>query len=170
MSLTQQEIAEHLDLSQVEVSKFLNGAGIDWKDASMDYVRIQYIRKLRGNAAGHRTDEGDDLVHERVLTERVDRELKLYALAEKKGTLVNVDQLEPEMQQMVGAFKAELLSRDDKLKATLDAQYEIDVDVALLNDYTYAALSHLARYDAGQSPAGVAPGAGAEAAGTDRPD
>jgi hypothetical protein len=167
MALTQQEIALHLDLSQAEVSKFLQAAGIEWKESSLDYIRIQYIRKLRGNAAGHRTDDGADLVHERVLTERVDREMKLFTLAEKKKSLINVAQLEVELQQMVSAFKAELLGRDDKLKAALDAMYEIAVDVGMLNEHTYAALSHLARYDAGESPTGVAPGADPAAAGAD---
>jgi predicted transcriptional regulator len=168
MGTTQQEIAEHLDLSQAEVSKFLRSAGIDWKDASMDYIRVNYIRKIRGNAAGHRTEGGDDLVHERVLSERVDREMKIYTLAEKKGTLINVAQLEPELMQMVGAFKSELISRDDKLRAVLEAEYGIKVDVQLLNDHTYAALSHLARYDPGDSTVDVAPGAVAEPTGADQ--
>jgi hypothetical protein len=170
MALTQTEIASHLDLSQAEVSKFLHSAGIDWKESSLDDIRVRYIRRLRGNAAGHKTDDGADLVHERVLTERVDRELKLYTLAEKKKSLVNVEQLEAELQQMVGAFKVELLGRDDKLKAELDTAHGIDVDVGLLNEHTYAALSHLARYDAGESPAGVAPGTDPAATGTDRTD
>jgi predicted transcriptional regulator len=158
MTITQQEIAGHLDLSQAEVSKFLKEQGIDWRDVPLDDIRVRYIRKLRGNAAGHRTDDGDDLVRERVLTERVDREIKLFTLAEKKGALVSVDQLEPELMQMVGAFRAELIGRDDKLKMAIDTQYGIDLDVHLLNDHTYAALSHLARYDPGEPPAGVPPG------------
>jgi hypothetical protein len=166
---TQQEIADHLDMSQTEVSKFLNQAGIDWKVETLDYIRVQYVRKLRGNASGHKTEDGDDLVRERVLTERVDREMKLFTLAEKKGALVNVAQLETELQQMVGAFRAELLSRDDKLKLMIDAQYGIALDLAILNDHTYAALSHLARYDPGVPGAGVAPGADAAAAGADQP-
>lgn len=168
MSITQQEIAEHLDLSQAEVSKFLKQAGIDWKEASMDYTRIQYIRKIRGNAAGHLTLGGDDLVRERVLSERVDREMKIFTLAEKKGALVNVAQLEPELMQMVGAFKSELMSRDDKLRAYLESEYGIKVSVQTLNDFTYAALSHLARYDPGDSTVDPAPGAVADPSGADQ--
>ncbi|MFZ6734733.1 MarR family transcriptional regulator [Undibacterium sp. Ji42W] len=166
-NLTQQQIAEHLDLSQAEVSKFLKQAEIDWRECNLDYIRVQYIRKLRGNAAGHRTEDGDDLVRERVLTERIDRELKQFTLAEKKGQLVNVAQLEPELMQMIGAFKSELLSRDDKLKAALDALHGIDVDIQFLNDYTYAAFNHLARYDPGSAPDVVAPGEGDDTTGTD---
>ena len=158
MSITQQQIADHLDLSQKAVSVFLEKNNLDAALMSLDQIRIEYIRNLRTQASGHRSDGGLDLVHERVLTERVDRELKQYTLAEKKGSLINVAQLEPELMQMIGAFRSELLSRDDKLKATLDALYGVDVDIQLLRDCTYAALNHLARYDAGRAPDDVAPG------------
>ncbi len=149
MTITQQQIAEHLDLSQAEVSKFLKQSEIDWTVESLDYIRIQYIRKVRANAAGHRSQDGDDLVRERVLTERIDREMKQFNLAEKKGQLVNVAQLENELMQMVGAFKSELISRDDRLKSVIDAAYGISVDTQILNEHTYATLVHLTRYDPG---------------------
>src|SRR5471032_140708 len=162
MPTTQQEIADHLDLSQAEVSKFLRQLDIDWKQSTLADVRVAYLRKLRAQAAGHQSEGGLDLVRERVLSERVDRELKIFNLAEKKGALINVAQLEPELMQMVGAFKSELLNRDDKLKAALDAAYGIKIDVHIMNDHTHAALSHLARYDAGDFPAARAPSAIAE--------
>ena len=170
MPTTQQEIADHLDLSQAEVSKFLRQLDIDWKQSTLADVRVAYLRKLRAQAAGHQSEGGLDLVRERVLSERVDRELKIFNLAEKKGSLINVAQLEPELMQMVGAFKSELLNRDDKLKATLEAAYGIKIDVHILNDHTYAALSHLARYDPGDTPVVVAPGHVDSATGEDRPN
>lgn len=156
---TQQEIADHLDLAQQNVSELMKKLGIDWKIATLDEIRVAYVRQLRSQAAGHRTDDGLDLVRERVLTERVDRELKQYTLAEKKGQLINVAQLEPELQQMVGAFRTELLARDDKLKADLDQLHGIEVDIQVLNAYTNDALRHLARYDASRPGAAGATGA-----------
>jgi len=151
MSVTQREISDHLDLSQAEVSKFLASNEIDWKTSTLDEIRIVYLRKLRAQAAGHRSEDGLDLVRERVMTERVDRELKQYTLAEKKKELINVAQLEPELQQMVAAFRTELMARDDKLKADLDQLHDIDVDIQVLNDYTNDALRHLARYNGSSS-------------------
>lgn len=153
MALTQQDIAGHLDLAQQNVSAFLQKLEIDWRCATLDEIRVVYIRQLRAQAAGHRTEDGLDLVRERVMTERVDRELKQFNLAEKKGLLINVEQLEPELVQMVGAWRSELLARDDKLKADLDHLYGIDIDIQVLNEYTFASLSHLARYDAGDTGA-----------------
>lgn len=170
MPVTQQQIAVHLDLSQTEVSKFLKQMDIDWKTSDLDDVRVAYLRKLRAQAAGHRSEDGLDLVHERVLTERVDRELKLFTLAEKKGQLINVEQLEPELTQMVGAFRTELLARDDKTKADLDLLYGIDIDIQVLNAYTNKALRHLARYDASGKRANVPDVPVARTAGTDHAD
>ena len=144
---TQQQIADHLDMSQQAVADLMERLAIDWREVSIDAKRVAYIRQLRGQAAGHKSESGLDLVKERVLTERVDRELKQLMVAEKKGLLINVEQLEPELTQMIGAFRSELLARDDKLKNALDALYGIDLDLTLLNEHTNTALSQLARYE-----------------------
>lgn len=144
---TQVEVAEHLDLDQSAVSRFLRESGIDWRTESMDAIRIAYVRKLRAEASGHRAENGDDLVAERVKSERVSRELMLLQLHEKRGALINVEQLRPMYAQMVGAFKTELIARDDKLKGELDALYGVNVDVELLNGHTRSALEQLSRYD-----------------------
>lgn len=170
MALTQQQIADHLDLAQQNVSAFLKQLDFDWRESSLDQVRLAYIHKLRAQAAGHRSEDGLDLVRERVMTERVDRELKVFTLAEKKGQLINVAQLEPELMQMVGAWRSELLGRDDKLKADLDVLYGIEVDIQVLNDYTFAALNHLARYDASHPSNAGADGHVGGAAGADLAD
>jgi len=151
--LTQSDIAKHLDLDQSAVSRLLEKLGLNAQTSALEEIRIAYVRHLRMMAAGHRSKDGDDLVSERVLTERVDRQLKELTLAEKRGLLINVSQLEPELMQMVGAFRTELLSRDDKLKTELDALYGIDIDLTILNDHTHAALTQLARYDVGNSGA-----------------
>ena len=163
---TQKQIAEHLDLSQQEVSSLMAELGLDWKGTDLGTIRVQYIRKIRAVAAGHRSHDGMDLTRERVLTEQVERELKQYELAERKGQLVSLAQLEPELQQMVAAFKTDLTARDDKLKAELDALYGIEIDLSLLEQHTHATLNQLARYDAERegtrASAGAADGAGAE--------
>lgn len=157
---TQQEIATHLGMDQGAVSRHLGVLGLDWKTASMDEIRLAYLKHLRAVAAGHQSADGVDLTYERAMTERVDREIKLLTLAEKRGQVVNLEQLEPELSRMVGAFRTALLARDDKLKAEVDALYGINLDLALLNDFTRSALSQLARYDAerggfAQSPGGT---------------
>lgn len=150
--LTQKEIAEHLGITQQAVSKTLSKMGIDWHGKSLDEIRLAYIKRLRDVASGHASIDGSyDLNKERVLTEQVDRELKLYQLAEKKGVLVNVDSLMSELETVFQAMRQEMLSRDDKLKTELDTLYGVDVDVAILNEHTNNSLNHLSRYLEGHS-------------------
>lgn len=127
--LTQQQIADHLDLERSSVSRLVDRLDIDYRTASIDEIRITYIRHLRESAAGRASDTGIDLVAERAMTERVDREIKLLTLAEKKGQLVNAAQLEQAYGLMVGAFQTELLALPDKLAPELYALYGIEVDV-----------------------------------------
>lgn len=163
---TQKQIAEHLDLSQVEVSKLVAELGISWKTAELSAIRVPYIRKLRAVAAGHKSHAGLDLTQERALTEQVDREIKLYDLAERKGRVVNLAQLEPELRQMVGAFKTEVAGLADKIKGEIDALHGIDVDIVLLEEHIHATFAQLARYDPERAgtgaPAGDADGAGGQ--------
>lgn len=162
---TQTEIANHLGISQQAVSKTLSKMGIDWKEMSLDEIRLAYISRLRETAAGHASIDGEyDLNKERVLTERVDRRLKQYQLAEKMGQLVNIEDLQNELTNVFAGFRQELLSRDDKLKTELDTLYGIDVDVSILNEYTYNALQHLSGYLGGYQPTAQADGRDSETA------
>ena len=79
---TQLQIAEHLGITQQAVSKTLDKMGIiDWQLMTLDQIRLAYIKRLREVAAGHASIDGQyDLNKERVMTERVDRELKLSSM------------------------------------------------------------------------------------------
>ncbi|UEP27052.1 MarR family transcriptional regulator [Burkholderia sp. B21-007] len=154
---TQQQIADHLDLDQSAVSRFVDKVRLDYRAVSIDEIRIAYIRHLREVAAGRSSETGIDLVAERAMTERVDREIKLLTLAEKKGQLVNATQLEQAYGLMVGAFQTELLSLSDKLVQELHTLYGVEVDVEWLNEHIYGCLEQLSEYDPdgqhGDSPA-----------------
>ena len=167
---TQQQIADHLDLDQSAVSRLVDKLGIDYRQASVDDVRIAYIRHLREMAAGRGSNTGIDLVAERAMTERVDREIKLLTLAEKKGQLVNAEQLERAYGQMVGAFRSDLLSLPDRIAHELRTLYGIDVDVELLNEHINGCLEQMARYDADRPRSDPASGEAAEARREDRDD
>ncbi|WP_122884900.1 helix-turn-helix domain-containing protein [Burkholderia pseudomallei] len=155
--LTQQQIAEHLDLERSTVSRLVDRLNIDYRTASMDEIRIAYLRHLREMAAGRASETGIDLVAERAMTERVDREIKLLTLAEKKGQLVNAAQLEQAYGQMVGAFQTELLALSD-----------VEIDLEWLNEHMYGCLEQLSGYDPDGSSGDSANRAATAPAGTDR--
>lgn len=72
--MNQQDIADHLDLSQGAVSQWMDRLGIDYRTASLDEIRIAYIRELREQAAG-RAAAGDlDLATERAGLAKAQRE------------------------------------------------------------------------------------------------
>lgn len=90
MLLTQQEIADHIDMSQAAVSVLMGELGIDWKTASIDEIRTAYIRRLREQAAG-RAAAGDlDLAGERAALARAQRERIEMQNAVTRGELAPV--------------------------------------------------------------------------------
>lgn len=167
---TQQEIADHLGISQQAVSSQMRPLSIDWRNASMTEVRLAYLNHLRAQAAGHVSSTGDDLVAERVKTEQVDRQLKELKLAELRRDLINVAELEPALQRMFTAFRVEVLSLPDKIKTDLDALHGIDVDLEILNDHCRHTLQQLAEYNPGDPGAVDAPVPGTATAGADDDD
>ncbi|UVE65233.1 MarR family transcriptional regulator [Burkholderia pyrrocinia] len=167
---TQQQIAEHLDLDQSAVSRFVDKVRLDYRVASIDEIRVAYIRHLREIAAGRGSEAGIDLVAERAMTERVDRQLKLLTLAEKQGQLVNVQQLEHAYGEMVTAFQTELLALPDNLVQELRTLYGVDVDVEWLNEHIYEFLEQLSRYGADGSSRDSPSRSATSSAGTDWDD
>lgn len=72
--LTQQDVADHIDLSRQQAAAWLERLGINWRVAALDEIRVAYIRELREQAAG-RAAAGDlDLATERAGLAKAQRE------------------------------------------------------------------------------------------------
>jgi hypothetical protein len=111
---------------------------------SMRAIGTRPPRIAPAEASG--ADDGRRLLDAKRRREDALAQLAELELAEKRGHLVNVAQIEPMYAQMVGAFKTELLARDDKLRAELQLLYGIEVDLKVLTRYTLDALTQLSRY------------------------
>ena len=72
--MNQQVIADHLDLSQGAVSQWMDRLGVDWRSASIDEIRVAYIRELREQAAGRAAIGDLDLATERAGLAKAQRE------------------------------------------------------------------------------------------------
>lgn len=92
--LTQQDIAGHLDMSQQAVSELMGELGMDWKAASLDEIRVAYIRRLREIAAGRATSGDLDLATERAALARAQRERIEMKNAVDRGELAPVSLIE----------------------------------------------------------------------------
>lgn len=164
---TQKEIAEHLGITQQAVSAQMKKLDLDWRNATIDEIRLAYIERLRAEAAQHVSSSGLDLVEEKAKTERITRELKLIELQEKKGQLVDVTELQKDLTMVFLNFKNILMGRDAKLKQSIDSIYGIDLDIGYLNDNTNDALSVLADVLDGNGEAASGTGESAKARHSD---
>lgn len=106
--LTQQGIADHLDLSQAAVSGLCADLGIDWRATSLDDIRVRYIRRLREQAAG-RFAAGDlDLAVERARLAKAQADKIEMANAVTRNELAPVYLIE-EVLAKAGARAARIL-------------------------------------------------------------
>lgn len=72
--MSQQEISDHLDMSQQAVSQLMDQLGMDWRNSDISEIRIAYIRRLREQAAGRATTGDLDLATERAGLAKAQRE------------------------------------------------------------------------------------------------
>ena len=71
-------------------------------------------------------------------------------IAERAGLLVSVEEVGPLWEGAILAARADLLGMGPRLKATIDARYGIDVDIAMIESEIHHALTKL-----GENPPAV---------------
>jgi phage terminase Nu1 subunit (DNA packaging protein) len=114
---TQQEIAEHLDMSDRNLRDLLQSVGLDHKQAAMSEIRVAYIRRLREQAAGRMGGEmgGLDLVQERAALAREQREGQAIknAVARREYAPVGL------LADVLGMAASAVVDRFDQLEGAL---------------------------------------------------
>ena len=113
---TQQEIAEHLDMSDRNLRDLLQSVGLDHKQAAMSEIRVAYIRRLREQAAGRMGElAGLDLVQERAALAREQREGQAIknAIARKEFAPVGL------LADVLGMAASAVVDRFDQLEGAL---------------------------------------------------
>lgn len=88
--MSQQDIADHLDMSQQAVSHLMDQLGIDWRTADIAEIRVAYIRRLREQAAGRAASGDLDLATERAGLAKAQREKIEMQNAVTRGELAPV--------------------------------------------------------------------------------
>lgn len=142
---TQKEVAEHLGISQQAVSEQLRQLNLIAECCTMDQIRLAYIARLREQASGH----SNVLAIERAKTERVDREIKLLTLEEKRKTLVRIEVLKPMLSAMLLSFRNELRSLPQKIALEIETNFGVQVDAEKISEKIDDALRKLSQYDPG---------------------
>ena len=104
---------------------------------------LQYCEALRIEAAGRGGDDQKSLTRARTRDAEQSADLKEIMIAEKLGTLVIVEDIEPQFLAMVTAARMELLSIPMKVAAEIKSLHGIDVDAKLIEEHIYESLEHL---------------------------
>ena len=107
---THAAIGEHLDMSKQSAGAFLESAGIDHKTTGMDEIRVAYVRRLREMAAGRYSGGDLDLVTERAMLAKAQRERIEMQNDVTRGDLAPVVLIEEVLTKAAG-----------KVAGTLDA-------------------------------------------------
>ena len=90
----QRDIAEHLDMSERNLRTVAKSLGVDLQHATLDEVRVAYIRDLREKAAGRGGSNVDELNKARLEDLQVKSANGRLAYHEKLGTLVPAEAAE----------------------------------------------------------------------------
>lgn len=141
---TLKSIGNHLDMSERNAGTICGNLRIDRDVASLDDVRVAYIRDLREKAAGRGGDAQGELVQARIRETNANADLKELLTQEKSGELVNVGEIEPQLIAMVTAVRQELLMVPDKVASNIKALHGVEVDILLLQEIINDSLKHLA--------------------------
>lgn len=140
-TITQSAIAEHLDMSTRNLRDVLNAMAIDWRQATLDEIRIQYIRVLREAAAGR----GDaQQAAARARRDMADAQLKEMELAEKLRLVVSVADIEPLLVDLMKQLQTTLLEAGQRAIQAMETTHDVKVDDDLILGPLRAALGNLA--------------------------
>jgi len=141
---TQNEIAKHLDMSVRNLREVLNKLGMSSKENSIDEIRVAYIKHLREGAAGRGGNDQANLTQARTREAVASAHLKELQIAEKAGTLIPAEEIEPGLSALVVALRTELLTLPDKLTMAIKTLHDVDIDSALIEEPIHDALQHFA--------------------------
>lgn len=144
---TQQEIADHLGLSQPTISSALNALGLlkrEWEAMPLDDARKLLVRHYSEIAAGRGGDDQYRLTRVRARESSLKGDLLQLQIEEKAGTLIPAAAVEQEWQSLVVAARSELLMLPDKLTHAIKALHGVEIDAALIETQIHDVLHRLA--------------------------
>ena len=143
-----QQIADHLGITKRAIAKQIKKLGIPYKTMSLDSIAKAYMERQRAIASGHLATftNGDvdlDLMQERAKKERCERELLEFKLAKRQTEVINVPELDGKYQWLVALTQKHMYLSDKAIVKETKKRYGIEIDIALIHEYTNTALAHL---------------------------
>ncbi|PPC77927.1 hypothetical protein C4K68_07730 [Pokkaliibacter plantistimulans] len=160
---TQVEIAAHLDMSERNVRDVLNRLHIDWNQATLEDIRIAYIRDLRDKAAGRGAGNSVELTRaktEEALVKAANGRLDYMA---KIGKLVPADVAGKALNEWAVFANREFQMAVDRIIGDMESHSEQSVDQEKVTGIVRATAERVAGYaqklgsdfEAGRNPLGA---------------
>lgn len=144
--LTLAIIGAHLGMSPAAAQTMLPKVGLtDYQGRTLEDVRLAYIDHLRKMAAGHKSESGEDLVAERVASERVSRQLSIVKLGKELELLISVDEAGELCDLMIGAARTELLSLPQRITEEYRLRHGIELPRDVAEEAVHRVLEQLSR-------------------------
>lgn len=133
-------------MSEANASTMTRALKIDRDVATLDDVRIAYVRDLREKAAGRGGDDQAALTRARTREAVAGAQIKETQFLESCGALVPVEQLEPLLEQWVIVARAEVRNAVDKIIADIQGRYDIEIDQSIIDGHIGAAYRLIGAY------------------------
>ena len=157
---TQDEIAKHLDLSVRRVRELLPEIGINHRTASMDDIRIAYIRHQRELAAGRGGGDAQaEAAQARMEKDRAQTAMLRLGYHKELKTLIVADDAEAALIDWAGYASREYSTGVDKLVLELESTHGIEIDRDQVKDIVSPTVERIQSY-AAKLGAGLVSGCG----------
>lgn len=148
---TLRQIGKHLGISHQVAGEQMEKLGLadTYKTMTIDEIRIAYLERQRAVASGHLAAVADesgqavDALYERALKERRERQVLELKLSKRVLEICSKDGLMQKLGEFAKAIKSEMYKGDAAIVKQTLKQYGAKVDIALIHEYSDAALAHL---------------------------
>lgn len=153
---SQIDIAVHLDMSGRNARDVLSGLADKhglardwWKKATLEDVRVKYIRDIREKAAGRGGDDQVNLTRQRAAESAVKTAMMVLDYNEKLESLVPADDAAAAIIDWCSMANREYLSAIMALVGEIKSTYKIKIDNQLVENIVSPAITRIKDYAAG---------------------
>jgi transcriptional antiterminator len=126
---TQEEISQHLDLSDRQLRNVLSKLKLNHKELSIDEIRVAYIRNLREEAAGRKATTQKQALDEaktrEALANAMTKEMDLFV---KQKELVLVAEVRQVIDSWISLSKSEYENSIEKIIAMIESHHGVTID------------------------------------------
>ncbi|MBL4835749.1 MAG: hypothetical protein JKY26_17500 [Pseudomonas sp.] len=142
----QSEIAAHLDMSERNAREVVKSLRINWQDATLDEIRIAYIRDLREKAAGRGGSNIDELNKARLEEMQVKSANGRLQYHEKLGTLVQAEAAQHCLVDWASFANREYSGGIERLIQEIESVNKITIDRSVVIKVAGATTERIAGY------------------------